>query len=90
VNDPHVESLIYRMKADPLFVTFDHPPPLEHEAEAFRPRLEDGVLKVAMKEHHATRESARTRVEDFLTDWVTLAAIDMDRNALSSNSKRRI
>jgi len=68
MNDPHVESLTYRMEAG-KHVTFNSPPPLEGEADAFRYRLADGALLVSMKDHHPTEESARLVVDQFLRSW---------------------
>src|SRR5207247_1321059 len=60
-------TLQYRAVTDPLF-EFKDPPPIEHEEAAFRLRLEDGKLRVEMKNHHATTESAREVVEPLLGD----------------------
>jgi hypothetical protein len=69
MNDPHVESLCYRLTIDETHGRFENPPPLEHETAAYRMRLEDGVLTVEMKEHHATVESAKERVDNALRAW---------------------
>lgn len=77
--DPHVESLVYRVET-PESVTYSSPPPVEGDLPAFRYRLADGVLRVEMKEHHATVETARERVEEFLRAWELDAALSADRN----------
>ena len=76
--DMHVESLRYRLEVDESYGRFENPTPLEHETDAYRMRLEDGVLTVEMKEHHATVESARCRVEDDLKAWELDAALSRD------------
>ena len=78
MNDPHVESLTYRMEAKPGVVSFENPPPLVHETEAFRLRLEGGVLTVEMKGHYPTAREARTSVEGYLRDWTLFSALDFD------------
>ncbi len=73
MNDPHVESLSYRLElGDTLSVT--DAPPLQHETDAFTLRLEAGKLTASMKEldaqapappafevDHARPEPARPR-----------------------------
>lgn len=44
VNDPHVEELIYYLETRNVGITFQDPPPLEDETDAFSMLLEDGVL----------------------------------------------
>jgi hypothetical protein len=78
MNDPHVESLTYRIEAKPEVVSFENPPPLVHETEAFRLRLEGGVLTVELKEHYMTAPEARARVEGYLRDWSLFSALDFD------------
>jgi hypothetical protein len=79
MNDPHIETLTYEVRTKESVVTFDDPPPLTGEANAFRYRLEGGILTVEMKEHHATAESARLVVEGFLRSWAMSAALGLDR-----------
>lgn len=76
--DLHVESLRYRLEVDEAHGRFENPPPLDHETDAYRMRLEDGSLTVEMKEHHATAESARRRVEDDLKAWELDAALSRE------------
>jgi len=79
MRDPHVESLRYRLEVNEAYGRLENPPPLEQETDAYRMRLEDGVLSVEMKEHHATVESARRRVENDLRAWELDAALERDR-----------
>jgi len=48
---------------------FTNAPSLERETEQFAVQLNANTLTVAMKEHHATIDSARSRVAPFLNDW---------------------
>jgi hypothetical protein len=68
MNDPHVESLLYRLDTDPTLV-FQNPPPLDYETPDFRLRLEDGLLTVTMKGHYASAEEAQRVVQPFLDAW---------------------
>ena len=78
MSDLHVESLCYRLEVDERYGRFENPQPLEHETDAYRMWLEDGVLTVEMKEHHATLGLARQRVEDDLRAWELNAALSRD------------
>jgi hypothetical protein len=82
MNDPHVESLRYRLEANDDYARFENPPPLEHETDAYRFRLADGVLTVEMKEHHAAPASARQRVEHDLKAWGLDAALEHPESRL--------
>ena len=68
MNDPHVEWLVYRLEVGAT-LTFNAPPPLERETDGFKLLLEAGKLTVSMKEHHASIDSARSRVEPLLRSW---------------------
>jgi hypothetical protein len=68
MNDPHVQSLTYRLETGPS-LSFINASPLDHETEYFRIRLEAEKLTVLMTEHHITVESARARVTPFLRTW---------------------
>lgn len=82
MRDPHVECLRYRLTVDETYGRFDNPSPLEHETDVYRMRLEGGVLTVEMKEHHATVESAKERVENDLRAWELDAALSRDHTWL--------
>ncbi len=65
MNDPHVEELFYRIETgDGL--TFQDPPPLVDETDAFRMTLSDGVATFSMKEHHPTEQSSKQAVDGYL------------------------
>ena len=68
MKDPHVAALRYRVVLAET-VSFDQPPPVERETEAFRMRLADGVATFEMVEHHASEESARRCVQPYLQAW---------------------
>jgi hypothetical protein len=82
MNDPHVERLRYRLNVNPIQLSFESPPPLFQEYDAFRIRLENGTVTVEMKEHHASVKSAKEKVEGFIRDWMIYAAFDFDWNLL--------
>lgn len=68
MNDPHVKTLCYRVETAPDS-SFVKPPPVDFETLAFKLRLENGIARVEMKEHHASEDSARVSVEEFLYAW---------------------
>jgi hypothetical protein len=68
MNDPHVQSLTYRLETAPS-LSFINASALECETEHFSIRLESEKLTVLMKEHHSSVESAQARVTPFLRSW---------------------
>ena len=82
MSDLHVECLRYRLTVDETYGRFENPAPLEHETDAYRMRLEGGVLTIEMKEHHATVESAKERVDNALRAWELDAALTRDHTWL--------
>lgn len=78
LNDPHVETLTYRV-VKPDNVTFHNPPAVVGEFAAFRYRLEHDILTAEMKEHFATLDAAREPVEEFLRAWELDAALRADK-----------
>lgn len=82
MRDPHVVALRY-LVVPAENVSFDEPPPVESETEAFRMRLADGIATFEMLEHHTSEESARERVEPYLEAWKVQAALDMGRPEMS-------
>ena len=80
MSDPHVETFSYRIETDPTLV-FDNPPPVEHLTKAFTVRPADGVVTVTvtMHEHHASEESARREVDQYLRGWEITAALHFGR-----------
>ena len=81
MRDPHVASLRYRFVAGET-VSFDCPPPVERETEAFRMRLEDGVATFEMLEHHASEDTARECVEGYLRAWEIHVALRFGRGEM--------
>lgn len=81
VNDPHVESLHYRLRTSEG-LNFTNPPPLHHDEGRIRCRLEKGHLTVEMKEHHASVASAREVVRPFLENWEIAEAIRRGRREM--------
>jgi hypothetical protein len=79
MRDPHVEALRYRLELTTKDVTFDNPPPVKWETDAFRTHLADGVLNVEMKKHFASLDAARAVVEDFFRAWEIDAALSYGR-----------
>jgi hypothetical protein len=80
IGYPHVAGLWYRLKADEL-VDFSNPQPIERNTNAFYLRLEEDIVTVWMKEHHATENSARERVERYLRRWEISAALQHDERS---------
>jgi hypothetical protein len=72
---PHVAGLWYCLKSAPTR-SFSNPPPVERHTDRFYIRLEDGIVTVWMKEHHAARASARQVVEEYLRNWELSAALE--------------
>jgi hypothetical protein len=73
----HVARLVYRLKTDGTW-TFEDPPKVERQTDAFFHRLEDDMLYISMREHHETAVSARTRVEKYLRSWEISAGLQYD------------
>lgn len=82
MNDPHVESLTYRV-VTPQNVTYNTPPSVRGDLPAFRYTLENGVLTAELKKHHAAVETARECVEEFLRAWELDAALNADKHEFS-------
>jgi hypothetical protein len=78
MRNPHVKSMRYRVVVDEAYARIEDPSPLDLETEGYRMHLEGDVLTVMMKEHHATSDSARRRVEDHLRAWELVAALSHD------------
>jgi len=84
MNDPHVERLRYHLKANSVYypVQFENPLPLFKDCGDFSIRLENENLTVEMKEHYATEEAAKKKVEEFLRDWLNWARFDFEWDLL--------
>ncbi len=68
MQDPHVVALRYRLEPTES-LTFENPPAIEDETDAFRLHLENGVATFEMKEHFPSVDSSRNVVEPFLQAW---------------------
>jgi hypothetical protein len=68
MQDPHVVAVHYRVEADET-VTYDNPPPVEWSTAVFDMRLADGKATFTLKEHYASEQAARDRIEQFLRAW---------------------
>lgn len=74
MNDPHVQTLHYRMHAREN-VRFDDAPMLRHKTDAYELTLDNNELTVTPGLHFAHVDAARTAVEPFLQEWVLHAAL---------------
>lgn len=68
MNDPHVDSLRYRLETDES-LEFADPPPFEGETSTLLLRLEDDILTVRPKAHYASVEDSREAVDPYLKAW---------------------
>ena len=66
--DPHVVALYYRLETGRQ-LAFNEPTPLEKVADAFSLRLANGQLRVEMKDHFATADAARLKVDPYMRSW---------------------
>lgn len=76
-----MEALHYRLVHDES-VSYNGCPRLDYETDAFSLSLAAHHLKVSLKEHHATPESARSVVEPFLRGWERDVALRLRRHEL--------
>jgi hypothetical protein len=74
MNDPHVESLYYRIEHGD--VDYAKAPPLEHQQPGFNVRIENAHAQIDMKDQHAAIAEARGAVEPFLRAWELAAALN--------------
>lgn len=68
MNDPHVNSLSYRL-TPPENVTYNAPPPVTITRPGFHGTLADGMFTATMDTHYATLDEARAVVDPFLRGW---------------------
>jgi hypothetical protein len=81
MNDPHVVRLKYKLVTGDS-VSYNSPPPLVFSTPGFDLKLENGVLTVEMKEHHATVGSAIERLRPTLRAWEIQVGLVEGRDAL--------
>ena len=77
MNDPHVETVEYRLVPDES-LRFNSPP-LEHETDAFKLRLQCDVLTVWLKDHYASEDDAKEAVDSYLEIWAVYEALESRR-----------
>ena len=77
MNDPHVETLFYRVEHSP-FVIYETVQSCERELPECRIKIERDQAIVEPKGHFSTAEEARAVVEPFLRAWELSAALDLD------------
>lgn len=82
MRDPHVVALNYRLETGPQ-LTLDNPPPVERELDSFIVRVDDGRVRVVMKDHFSTVVAARLEVEPFLRSWEIKAALRYGPDAIT-------
>lgn len=68
MNDPHVEALVFRIEHDER-VCYEVAATFVHKTPSFCVRIEGGLARFEMKDHHATADSARAVVEPFIQAW---------------------
>src|SRR5712692_5341195 len=88
MRDPHVVALYYRLVTDTATFEFKGAPPVDHTEAAFSLLLEDGKLRVEMREHHATLEGAREIVDPFLDSWEVAVALERRRREMRFEFER--
>jgi hypothetical protein len=76
MNDPHVETLFYHIRHGAR-VDYARTQSLELDEPRFGIKIENRLLEVTMKFHHATVEGARDEVEPFLRVWELSAALNL-------------
>jgi len=74
MRDPHVVELRYNLKTQET-ITFDDPPAIVRETEAFHVRVANGSVTFRMKNHHATEESAKEEAENYLRAYEIFTAL---------------
>ncbi|HEY1979288.1 MAG TPA: hypothetical protein VGH13_04315 [Xanthobacteraceae bacterium] len=75
MNDPHIESLIYRIRHNDS-VTYASAAPMEHAAPDFKVGIEKGRVQIDLIGHYTKVSDARAVVEPFLRAWELNAALN--------------
>ncbi len=75
MNDPHVESLIYKIQ-HPEDVDYEQARQLTHSEAEFKIELKNGQAEVRLLTHCSTIEDARALVSPFLEVWELSAALE--------------
>lgn len=74
MNDPHVESLHYKVMHEDS-VNYDTAELLEFETAEFRLQVEEGNVTVWPKDHFAEEDEARAVIDPFIRRWEFAAAV---------------
>jgi hypothetical protein len=85
MNDPHVDSLTYRLEVPvtgSASVSFDRAPPADFDTPVGRVHVGNQVAHVTPAEHFRTDEEARTATEPFLRAWELSSALALGRPAM--------
>jgi hypothetical protein len=81
MNDPHVETLVYRLEVASN-VQYENAQPIDVDYEEFSGRLESNQLICEMKMHYPHIEAARSVVEPSLRAWEVDVALRFGRGEL--------
>lgn len=68
MNDPHVESLTYRV-VFPETIKFDGAPPITYKSSLLELHLDSELLTIIPNIHYESVESAKKDIEPFLRSW---------------------
>ena len=74
MNDPHVAALLYNVEHKPS-VDYQPTARLAHEEAKFRVTITHKEVRFELKDHHATEESARRVVDQYIRLWEFSAGI---------------
>lgn len=81
MRDPHVMSLQYKLETIST-VTFNNPPAIKDETDAFLLYLENGKATVKLKDHFTSVEAARSLVDGYLRAWELDVALRFGRQEI--------
>ena len=82
MNDPHVESLVYRIRHDGT-VYYGGSDPAAYERPAFNIQIADEEVRFTMRAHFTTEDAARQGVEPFIKTWEFETALREGRNTFT-------
>jgi hypothetical protein len=77
MNDPHVKALHYLVVCGQS-ADYDNAPPLQEETTEFTLSIGGKHAVFEIKNHYASVEEARRRVEEYIRAWEMLAGIEHD------------
>ncbi len=82
MNDPHVESLVYRIRHDGT-VYYGGSDPAAYEHPAFDIQIANEEVRFTMRAHFATEDTARQAAEPFIKTWEFETALRQGRNTFT-------